>query len=116
MLNKTILIIDDEQDLCELFTMYLQPKGYTVYTANNIDVGRKSIASISPDILFIDNNLPDGLGWKFAVELSETHRNLKIICMSAFDYDIDTTNSHKLKIIEKPIKLSDIDEAIGARH
>ncbi len=113
MLNKTILIIDDEQDLCELLTMYLQPKGYTVYTANRIDIGRKTIDAIAPDILFIDNNLPDGLGWKVAIELSQSHPNMRINCISAFEYDTEEVSKHKLNIIEKPIKLSDIDAAIN---
>lgn len=113
MLNKTILIIDDEQDLCELLTMYLQQKGYTVHTANSIGIGRKTIDTVSPDILFIDNNLPDGLGWQFAVELSKQHPAMKINCISAYEYDTSAAKQYNFNIIEKPIKLSDIDNAIA---
>jgi two-component system, OmpR family, response regulator len=61
MRRKRIVIIDDEEDLCLLMKSYFHALGYDVFLANTLDSGMHLLKEVSPDILFLDNNLPDGL-------------------------------------------------------
>ncbi len=63
MENKKVLIIDDERDFCILLKSYFIRKKYTVYLSNFLSDGMQLLTDIKPDIVLLDNNLPDGLGW-----------------------------------------------------
>ena len=56
-----VLIIDDEKDLCLLIKAYLSRKNCDVHTAYTLSEGLMQVDQFLPDILFLDNNLPDGL-------------------------------------------------------
>ena len=63
-MSRTVLIIDDEVDLCLAIRKYLNKRGYMVYISHSLDDGMKKLATLKPDMLLLDNQLPDGLGWK----------------------------------------------------
>jgi two-component system alkaline phosphatase synthesis response regulator PhoP len=58
-----ILIIDDEQNIINLVTAYLQREGYQVYTAMDGPGGLKSARAYKPDLIVLDVMLPgmDGI-------------------------------------------------------
>ena len=59
---RSILIIDDEKDLCLLLADALSAKGYHVATANTRKEGMVCLKKASPDLVFLDLKLPDGDG------------------------------------------------------
>lgn len=83
--KKKVLIIDDEVDLCLLLKTYLNRRNYEVYYSHTLREGMNQFRQVDPDILFLDNNLPDGVGWKEAAGLLEQHPNLQVHhqCLSA---------------------------------
>jgi DNA-binding NtrC family response regulator len=109
---KKILIIDDEEDLCFLLKTYLKLKHNDVIIANTLVDGLNKIRSFHPDILFLDNNLPDGFGWNKAGEISEYNPDMKINLMTgqpAFDLE---ACGEKFTIIEKPLSYAKVDMSI----
>ncbi|ULQ51870.1 response regulator [Flavihumibacter fluvii] len=101
--QKKILIVDDEEDLCLLLKIYFTRKKYEVSVANTLTDGLEKLESWHPDVLFLDNNLPDGLGWEKAPELLEHYPELVIHLISAFHPKIPEHHSTKrLYVIEKP--------------
>ena len=110
---KKILIVDDEEDLCLLLKIFFTRKKYHVEVANNLKDGMKQIEQWHPDILFLDNNLPDGLGWEKAPQLLDNYPTLTIHLISAFHPAIpEHTDKNRLHIIEKPFshqQLNDLD-------
>jgi DNA-binding NtrC family response regulator len=110
-LGKTILIIDDETDLCLLLKDYFVRKSFHVFLSNSLAEGRKMLSELRPDILFLDNNLPDGLGWKSAPEIALNYPNTYIVLISAFHPDTPVMPENaRYKIIEKPLSLQDLDK------
>ncbi|GAO42413.1 response regulator [Flavihumibacter petaseus] len=100
---KKILIVDDEEDLCLLLKIYFTRKKYQVAVANTLNDGLIQLNSWQPDILFLDNNLPDGLGWEKAPELLEKYPDLNIHLISAFHPVVpDHTDKSRLHVLEKP--------------
>ena len=109
---KRVLIVDDEVDLCMLIKSYLSKKNYEVYTAHTLSDGVKKMDAISPDVLLLDNNLPDGMGWKEAESFHRKFPNMNITLISAYQTpkDFKTNPPIHLNILEKPISLNDIEK------
>jgi DNA-binding response OmpR family regulator len=62
---KTILIIDDENDLQQLVKIALKSKGYHVETANNGIEALAKLKTIKPDLIILDMNMPKMGGLEF---------------------------------------------------
>lgn len=58
---KTILIIDDETDLCDLLKMALSRYDFKVDCAFNLSEAEEKLKK-HPKIILLDNSLPDGTG------------------------------------------------------
>ena len=53
-----ILIIDDEWTICNLIKLHFETEGYLVYTALNIQEGKKMLSN-KPDLILLDITMPD---------------------------------------------------------
>jgi two-component system OmpR family response regulator len=111
MVRKKVVIIDDEEDLCHLMKTYLVELDYDVYLAYTLNSGMDLLKNISPDVLFIDNNLPDGLGWEKMHYLREKFPGCKINLISAYEYMPPQTGAENgINILEKPLRLNLLKE------
>ncbi|HSF46032.1 MAG TPA: response regulator [Chitinophagaceae bacterium] len=107
-MEKKILIIDDEIDLCILMKNYLIKKHFTVFYAHSLKEGMKLMEEIIPDILFLDNNLPDGTGWSRSDYFFSVNPSLKLILMSGYQPNLPAL-AEKVNVIYKPISFSDLE-------
>lgn len=57
-MNKTVLIIEDEKILQDVYKLILTTKGYKVYTANNGLEGIASMERFNPDVVLLDIYMP----------------------------------------------------------
>lgn len=107
-MKKKIVIIDDEEDLCQLMRTYLVELNYDVFLANTLRKGLSLMRDVSPDIVFIDNNLPDGLGWEKTNYLLTKYPSCKINLISAYRNTPPevTAKPAAITILEKPLRLS----------
>ena len=113
--TKSILIIDDEKDLCLLLKDYFTRKNYNVILSHTLQDGAQALTTATPDILFLDNNLPDGIGWDLAPAFAAKHPSSYIVLASAFHPDIpDMPANSRFKVLEKPISILDLDQQIEA--
>ena len=107
--KKKVLIIDDEVDLCLLLKTYLNRKNYEVYYSHTLKEGMNQFNRVIPDILFMDNNLPDGIGWEKAVGLLKQYPELQVHLISAYQPDAPEGIDSVFKIWEKPLTLRELD-------
>jgi two-component system OmpR family response regulator len=108
---KRVLIVDDEVDLCMLIKGYLSKKNYEVHTAHTLSEGVQKLETLKPDVLLLDNNLPDGMGWKAAEKIHQQFPDLHITLISAYQTPRDFTDKNDIpvNVLEKPISLHDIE-------
>ena len=111
MIKIKILIVDDEIDFCLLMESYFAEKDYEVFLSFTLQDGLDVLEKVHPDILFLDNNLPDGEGWQHSDEIIKKFPSLKINLISAYHPDKRNLNSKSnVRIWEKPISLRSLEE------
>ncbi len=114
MNRMKVLIIDDETDLCLLLKSYILSKyrdKYEVRISHSLADGLAHISSEIPDIIFLDNDLPDGTGWDKAPEIAREFPNVHINLISAFHPEIPKMpEKARYFVYEKPISLADLDQ------
>jgi DNA-binding response OmpR family regulator len=111
MKNKKVVIIDDEEDLGLLMKHFFSSKKIDVYVARTIAAGMKLLEEHRPDFIFLDNKLPDGLGWTKAEYILVTYPQTQLNLMSALD--APKTSSRSFRILEKPILWEELTKMFG---
>lgn len=109
--KKKVLIIDDEIDLGHLLKSYFHRHNFDVHVYQNLHEGLAAINTLAPNIVFIDNNFPEGNGWMQVPELAKKYPSIHIALISAFNSMPPVMPDKSLfSIIEKPIRYSDLDK------
>lgn len=107
---KKIMIIDDEMDLCLLMKNYLAQRHFQVKYSLTLKEGMAQLGEFKPDIIFLDNNLPDGIGWDKAGEIMASYPGIMLYLMSGYQPNIPTNIlPDRYKVIQKPISFTDLD-------
>ncbi|MDZ4713936.1 MAG: response regulator [Cytophagales bacterium] len=110
MRNKKILIIDDEKDFGFLMKSFFSPKNFDVSIAYTLAEGMRMLATEEPDIIFLDNNLPDGLGWEKTEYILIQHPSAQLNLISALK--VPQISPARFTILEKPLHFEDLLKAI----
>jgi len=58
MKNKKVLVVDDENDSVSFLEAILKEQGLDVISANDGEAGLKKAKSESPDLVFLDVQMP----------------------------------------------------------
>lgn len=69
--GKTVLLVDDSQELLKCNERVLRPEGYTIYSAGTLYETREILSKVKPDVIVMDIDLPDGNGLDFCRKLCE---------------------------------------------
>ncbi len=77
-----ILVVDDEQNICELLTLYLVKEGHTAETAVDGEEALRKFQTFGPDLILLDVMLPKKDGWQVCREIRQSS-NVPIIMISA---------------------------------
>ncbi|GAN32156.1 MAG: response regulator [Candidatus Brocadia sp. AMX2] len=118
--KQSILIVDDEMDMCWALESILVLEGYKIHTATSGKEGLKLIQQLQSNIrlLFLDAKLPDIDGLMFAEFIKQQYPQIKIIIITGYYYrDSDAVrkglaNSIFDGFIGKPFNISEIRSAI----
>ena len=90
-MKKKILVIDDEKDFCELIKNILLKENFLVECAFSLEEAEGKLRE-HPQIVLLDNNLPDGSGLDFLQMHPVPFMNSSVIVITA-----DPTESVKEK-------------------
>ncbi len=109
---ERILIVDDEDVICNTLSDVLREEGYSVSTAKDGDSALKQIGQASFDLVFCDVVMPGING----IELLKTMRNLSsgtaVVIMSAFGTVKNAVEAMKEGAIDYIVKPFVFDEVI----
>ena len=111
-----VLVIDDDNNICELLRMYLEKEGYEVRTANNGQEGINVFRMYEPDMVLLDIMMPVKDGWQTCREIRE-HSSKPIIMITAKGETIDKVLGLELgadDFIVKPLDMKEVFARIKA--
>ncbi len=120
---KSILIIDDEKEICESIKMILEYEDYDVdYTIDAV-AGLKKLEYNSYNALLLDIQMPEMTGFEVLKWLKENKTELSVIMISAYgnlENAVKATKLGAFDFIEKPIDreklLISIRNAVGTTN
>jgi two-component system, OmpR family, alkaline phosphatase synthesis response regulator PhoP len=83
--KKTILVVDDEQDLLDLIEYNLKKEGYNVLLAENGEQGLKLAKELHPDLVLLDIMMPvmDGLEVCEKMRMNAETKYIPVIFLTA---------------------------------
>ena len=64
MANEKILVVDDDQNICELLRLYLTKEGYQVTLASDGEDALAKYGQVKPDMVLLDVMMPKLDGWE----------------------------------------------------
>ena len=67
-----ILIVDDDENICELLRLYLEKDGFDTIVANDGEQAVDFASKYSPDLILLDIMLPKLDGWQVCREIRKT--------------------------------------------
>ena len=83
-----ILVVDDEQEIADLVTLYLQNDGYEVYTCYDAHSALAYVAKMHLQLAILDVMLSDMSGFALCQQIRQTHM-FPIIMLTAKGEDLD---------------------------
>ncbi len=82
MSQHKILIVDDDENICELLRLYLEKDGYETLVAGDGQAAIQSAERYNPDLILLDIMLPKLDGWQVCREIRKKS-NTPIIMLTA---------------------------------
>jgi two-component system OmpR family response regulator len=82
---QKILIVEDEGDMCLVLEMILHKKDVSIHHVKKISAAEEYLKNSTPDLILLDNRLPDGLGVDFIYFIKNFYPAVKIIMISGKD-------------------------------
>lgn len=117
MERKKILVVDDEEDLCEILQFNLKSEGFAVDIANSAEEALK-IISADYQLVLLDVMMEGMSGFKMAEKVrKELHLNVPIIFLTAKDTENDMLTGFSLgadDYIPKPFSIKEVSARVKA--
>jgi DNA-binding response OmpR family regulator len=82
---RKVLIVEDEGDMCFLLELVLNGKGTSVDHVKTLAEAKAFLEENTPDLILLDNRLPDGLGVDFLPILRAQYPDIRVIMISGKD-------------------------------
>ncbi len=104
---ETILIVDDDVNVCQSLSRILSRKGYKTIEANTVAKGLQLFTHNDIDATLLDMMLPDGDGIETARQMTEQKSYIPIIVLSAYGTitrAVEATKAGVYDFLEKPVE------------
>lgn len=114
--KKKIIIFDDDEDILSICNYILEEGGWEVHTFTDCNGITERVASIMPDVILMDNWIPDAGGIIATQTLKKTEslKKIPVIYFSA-NSDIQLLASHAgaETYLAKPFDLLELERVIS---
>jgi DNA-binding NtrC family response regulator len=100
-----VLIIDDDPTICNILQEVLESHGYQAIFATSGQAGLDAFLQLLPEIVLLDQELPDQKGLTICRKLLQLNPEIKIIFITAYpacNYAIEAVKAGAYDYIPKP--------------
>lgn len=112
-----ILVVEDEKNLLEMVTVFLQEEGFVCEMASSYFAAEDKLAAFDYDIIILDITLPDGNGLDLLQKIKAAGCSAGILIVSArnsLDDKLEGLDLGADDYITKPFHLSELNSRIRA--
>jgi CheY-like chemotaxis protein len=113
---KKVFIFDDNADILELCTIILEDAGYEIKTSSTSNDIISQVNAYTPDIIFMDNWLPD-VGGIDATKALKSNDNLKHIPVIYFSANNDVKSLAEQAgadgYLSKPFDIIELEDIVS---
>lgn len=115
-MSKKVLIFDDDEDILAICTYILEEQGWEVSTFTNCNNVIEKVENIMPDVVLMDNWIPDsgGIIATQVIKQQEKLKHIPVIYFSA-NNDIKTLaqQAGADSFLAKPFDLEDLENIVN---
>ena len=114
-MKPKIIIIDDDNLICELYTEYFTQNDFKVISANSAQEGYQKIKEFEPDIVLSDIIMPKEDGFSLYEKVQLFNPDLPFVFITGYEHDEKITERLEQlgkKWIAKPVMLEDLMKLI----
>ena len=112
MASEKILIVDDDQNICELLRLYISKEGYTTFLACDGESALRSFEENKPDLVLLDIMMPRMDGWEVCRRMRLTSK-VPIIMLTAKGETFDKVLGLELGADDYVVKPFDAKEVVA---
>jgi PAS domain S-box-containing protein len=117
--SETILVVDDEKQICALLQRMLTKLGYTVLTALDGATALEIYATAErrPQAVILDLGMPQMSGWDCLRALRQLDPQARILIATGYGGDNVETEAHKYgaaAVMAKPYKMAELSQILRA--
>ncbi|MGY4538830.1 DNA-binding NtrC family response regulator [Mucilaginibacter sp. UYNi724] len=114
---KKIIIFDDDEDILSICSYILEEQGWEVHTFTDCNDITEKVSGISPDVILMDNWIPDagGIIATQTLKKDEVLKNIPVVYFSA-NSDIQLLADHAgaETYLAKPFDLEELEKVINS--
>ena len=113
---KKILLVDDEESIHILYREELEDRGFEVHSAMSGEIALEIIATLQPNIVILDINMPGLNGIDVLRKIKEMDSGMPVILSSAYqEFKQDLSSWASEDFVVKSADMSQLIESI-IRH
>lgn len=96
--RKSILIVEDEPELAEIYQTLLEQADYDVKVAHNGKDALKMASAQPPHMILLDLRMPvmDGVAFLEEFDLKNKHPDIKVVVFSNYDMQDEIDDAYRL--------------------
>lgn len=122
MIQKTILIIEDEEDMVYAIALQLKTAGFKVISAADGQEGLEKVRKEKPDLIILDLMLPKIDGYKVSrmIKFDERYKDIPIVMLTSRSQESDKelgfevgANAYITKPFDPKVLAETIEKLLG---
>ena len=113
-MKKTVLVVEDDEDLLRIYKEILELKDFNVETAENGQIGVEKFTQVRPSLVIMDGEMPVLNGYQAFKQIKRLDKNANVVIVTGFS-ELEEKNQEAIKeglikVISKPVGLKQIIE------
>ena len=105
----SILIVDDDENLCSAFGRFLTEQGHVPLVASNVKDAVDAVATARPDLVVMDIRMPGANGLQGLAEIRRIDPDVYVVIMTAYGTSQTSIEAMRLGAYDYLIKPLDLD-------
>ena len=111
-MKETILVVEDDKDLIEIYREILEMHEFDVQTASNGEEGIKKFIEFKPYLVIMDGDMPILNGYQAFKQIKEINNKANVVIVTGFsEFDpknIEAIKQGLIKVIPKPLGVNQL--------